>query len=71
MLSSRGIALALTGVSIGVLGLTVSILGLAIIQGQGTNFNPYPFLGILIAIVGVFVSLISAMQVAEKGHQSN
>ena len=61
MFSNRGVAFALFGVSLGVFGIVLSMLGLAIIQEGSVNFNLYPYLGFLIALIGVIVSFVSAI----------
>ena len=60
MLSNKGLAFALVGVSIGIFGLAFSLLGLAIVQEGSTNINAYVILGVLIALIGVAVSIASA-----------
>jgi len=63
MSSSKAVAFAIVGLSIGILGVTLSLLGLAIIQEGSTNFNAYPYFGVLAVVVGVVVSLISALAI--------
>jgi hypothetical protein len=63
MPSNKGVAFALVGISVGIFGLALSILGLGIIQEGSMNFNAYVVLGVLVAFLGVVVSLVSAMSV--------
>jgi hypothetical protein len=63
MLSNKGVAFALVGVTIGIFGLALSILGLAVVQEGSMNVNAYVVLGVFIALVGVLVSLASAMTI--------
>jgi hypothetical protein len=63
MLSNKGVAFAVVGVTIGILGLALSILGLAVVQEGSMNINADVVLGVFIALIGVLVSLASAMAI--------
>jgi hypothetical protein len=67
MSSSRGVAFALVGVSLGAFGITLSILGLANIQEGSSSFDVFPYFGVLVALIGVVISLISAI-ITEDNH---
>ncbi len=61
--SGRVIVFGLVGVALSILGLSISFIGLAIIQAAVTNspINVYVFLGPFVALVGVLVTLVSAL----------
>ena len=63
MFPPKGMAYALVDVSIGIVGLAISMLGLALIQEGSTNINPYPVIGIFIALMGVVASLMAATSI--------
>jgi len=61
-MKNRSVAFAIWGVSIGIFGISLSFIGISYQLAQNsTNFGPYPVMGVLIAAIGVVVSLLAAL----------
>ncbi len=60
--STRSLAFAVVGVSIGLLGVSMGLLGVTYATG-GSNTGPWAGFGFIVALLGVAVSTIAALQI--------